>query len=172
MTLDEYMRLVSDSTRSDWNVIVCWGAGSGPSYLTDMSVWYTGSGDFHNLEMRTHSSVATFKQDISVSFAWGMQSNDDFMEDWANKFPDSHASSYYIDFFYHGSLIARELGVSVDGGRVTLPLPDRDIDSRTYETRRLTVTSQMNSILKLINSMTSSYDYDEYLKRAGIVVVT
>ncbi len=50
--------------------------------------------------------------------------NKNFKEPWANKHPDSKATSYWYNLSYDGSLIERYILVSVDGGRATLPLPN------------------------------------------------
>lgn len=50
--------------------------------------------------------------------------NENFQEPWANKHPDKHATSYWYNLSYDGSLIERYILVSVDGSRARLPLPN------------------------------------------------
>ena len=99
MTLREYENLIVDTSENDWTKISCWGGGSGPSFLNKFDVWTSGSGEFENLEIDSHSEYYSLKNDLLVSVACGIKHNDNFREDWANKFPDSHASSSFVDFF-------------------------------------------------------------------------
>jgi hypothetical protein len=52
----------------------------------------------------------------------GLQ-NENFIEPWANNFPDKRAQGHYYDLAYDGELLERFILVSVDGGRARLPLP-------------------------------------------------
>lgn len=52
-------------------------------------------------------------------------------EDQTNVFPDKTATSNFVDFFYSGVLFYRDIYVSVDGGRCSLPLPKMVIDEGT-----------------------------------------
>ena len=167
MTFDEYMSLIRNSRRKDWNVIPCWGAGSGPSYRDKFEISaHMGKPPSWELEVHSHGMVAVLKCDISVSIAWGLTSNESFTEDWANSFPDPHASSSYVDFFHCGALIHRELYVTVDGGRVSLPLPDR-------EEERLVAPRAYVELCRLLVSFESAYDedFDRYVSNAGINVI-
>jgi len=171
MNLAEYSQRIVESSIEDWNLITCWGFSSGPSYLDRSSVWTDGKDRFLNLEIKSHSMVASFKHDLSISMAWGLQSNPDFKEEWANKFPDPQASSSFIDFFYQGVLIFRELYVSVDGARCRLPLPDREFDDQTNQVIRLTVPRDKHEFFQLFDSMESLSDFDNYFVRAGFEIV-
>jgi len=51
--------------------------------------------------------------------------NDNFIEPWANSCPDSNATSYWCNLLYNGDLIEKYILVSIDGGKVMLPLPNR-----------------------------------------------
>ena len=99
MTLDEY-KVTLATTEDDRTRISCWGAGAGLSFRDALSVWTKGSGEIHNLEVDSHSEVLSLKSDLLISVACGITHNDDFTEDWANSFPDKHASSAFVDFFY------------------------------------------------------------------------
>ena len=50
-----------------------------------------------------------------------MTINDNFLEPWANGFPDPRARGNIADVFYNSALVLREHYVVVDGGRAYLP---------------------------------------------------
>lgn len=169
MTLDEYKAKILATTDDDWTRISCWGAGAGPSFRDALSVWTKGGGEFHNLEIDSHSEVLSLKSDLLISVACGITHNDDFIEKWANSFPDKHASSSFVDFFYANQLIFRDIYVSVDGGRCRLPLPDIKLDDSESGVQSLTVPDEKYQFFRVLNG--TSHDYDGYLRRAGIEVV-
>lgn len=156
MRYDEILDLVANSTPEEWNKIVCWGGGGGPSFLNGLP------GEDGN--WTAHEERASYKPDVSVGLAWGITSNDDFKEEWANQFPDPHASSEFVDVLYNGMLVYRDIRVIVDGGRVGLPLPDRNGDD-------LTITRWQASFFGLFQELTGGWDFAEYVGRAAFRIV-
>jgi len=67
------------------------------------------------------------KEDFRLRFRSSYSDEDvqaeNFVEDWANCFPDSKARGYWFNLSYDGALIDRFILVSVDGGRALLPTP-------------------------------------------------
>lgn len=165
MNLSEFEDLIVRSEPEDWTNISCWGAGSGPSFMEKFDVWTTGRGEFNNIEIDSHANIMSFKKDLLVSVAYGISHNNDFREEWANKFPDRHASSAYVDFFYARNLVYRDIYVAVDGGRCLLPLPKQNFDE-DYAVTALTVSRRRAKFFRLLNGLHG--DYDGYLDRAGI----
>jgi hypothetical protein len=53
---------------------------------------------------------------------------ENFKESWSEQFPDSHATSYYLEIRYHTTVLQIFTFVSCDGGRYFLPLPQRNKD--------------------------------------------
>ena len=151
MNLREYASAIKETTERDWNIITCWGFSAGPSYLERSSVWTTGKGEISNIEVESQGMVTALKTNLSISIAWGITSNPDFKEEWANQFPDPSASSHMVDFFYNGSLVFRDIYVSVDGGRCSLPLPDRVFDEETKKVVRHTVPNDKYVFFKMLN---------------------
>jgi hypothetical protein len=100
VTLKEMIRLVLDSDVSDWNVL---------------EVFSDRDND--------HSSRAVFKMELSVSLCWGRTRCPDFEEEWTKKFIGREAASEYAELFFNGSVVFRELYVSVDAGKGILPMP-------------------------------------------------
>ncbi len=171
MNLKEYQDQILDAEKEDWNRIACWGSGSGPSYFNKFVVWNTGGGEFSNIKVDSHDELISLKSDLSISVAWGISHNDDFKEKWANGFPDPHASSGYVDFFYYGQLVYRDIYVTVDGGRCQLPLPQMVFNRDTNDIEKLTVAKDKYHFFRLLNSLITTYDYDSYFERAGLEIV-
>src|SRR5262245_27336140 len=116
MTLQEIIDRIVMSQPSDWHVM-----GGHPSYHDRFDQVESGGQTW--LELESHRTVAAFKPDASITMAWGLTVNENFQEPWANRFPDSQASSHFVDVFLNGALVYREMYVSVDGARCDLPLP-------------------------------------------------
>jgi len=171
MNLNEYSNRIIESTKNDWNVITCWGFGAGPSYLEQSTVWSSSNNEFENIEIESHGMVASLKSDLSISMAWGMTLNSSFTEEWANQFPDPHASSGIVDFFYNGVLIFRDTYVTVDGGRCKLPISHREFDDETHEVIRHIIPRARYNFYRMLNGFVSTYDYDNYFSRTGFEVV-
>lgn len=169
MNLQEFQRIILDTAPDDWTSISCWGGGAGPSYLNRFEVWKTGRDDFSSMDVDSHSEVLSLKSNLLISVASGMTHNDDFIEMWANKFADHKASSGFVDFFYSGVLVYRDIYVSVDGGKCRLPLPTQHLNE-TYQVERLTVPKDKAHFFRLLNGEDSS-SYEYYLERSGIEVV-
>jgi hypothetical protein len=112
------------------------------------------------LREESHASVAVFKPDLSISLAWGLPSNSDFKEPWANGFADPKASSAFLDLFWMGTLVHRTTYVHVDGGRGNLPLPSPSGDE-------LTVERDYSALIRLVDSLDHVSQYDLFFKRAG-----
>lgn len=169
MTLDEYKKLIVASSLEDWTNITCWGAGSGPSYRDAVSVWTKGGGEFHNIEVNSHGEIFSLKSDLLVSVACGLTHNDDFIEKWANSFPNKRASSSFVDFFYANQLVYRDIYVAVDGGRCKIPLPEMRFDESTHKVEALVVPREKYNFFRLLNG--TDYNYENYFKRTGIMIV-
>jgi len=160
MKLEELVEMVVRSCCRDWHTITTWGAGSGPSYRFQFESSSGVAGQ--HLAVDSHSMVAVFKEEVALTLAWGLVSNEGFDEDWVHSFADKHATSSFLDVFWGGSLVYRELYVTVDGGRVHLPLPDKHDGV-------LTAPESYCALVKLIQDLEGAgYDFDEYLERAKI----
>lgn len=169
MNLEEFQNTIINTDPKDWNNISCWGAGSGPSFRDSFSVWTKGSGEFHNIEIDSHAEIYSLKSNLLISVASGISHNDDFIEEWANSFPDKHASSSFVDFFYSNQLVYRDIYVSVDGGRCAIPLPDIKFDQEKGKLPKLTVPRDKYRFFRLLNG--AGYDYADYFSRTGIEIV-
>jgi hypothetical protein len=173
MKLTELMETIVNSDRDHWHKITCWGANTGPSYHERLTFFQTWEGQKGVLEAEDHSNVAIYIPDVSVTIAFGLKALDDFREDWANQFPDPHASSSYVDVFYNNALVFRDVYVSVDGGRSKLPLPRRIFDKTDKKkVVALEVQEDHYHFIRLVDSFEGgTHDFDDYFKRAGFKVV-
>lgn len=159
MNLADLLTTVVQSSSDDWNVIDCWGADSGPSYRNHFEFYETYGESTHIVKVDSHTTVAAFRPDLTVSLAWGLSWKDDFKEPWANGFPDPKATGIFLDLFYMNSLVQRMPLIAVDGGRCYLPIP---------RLPDLTVARQNSALARLVNSLTGNDSYDTYIQRAGI----
>ena len=171
MTFAEYFFCILSSSREDWNVMLAWGQGAGPSYREQLiESWSRDSGKW--LEVRSHSMVATLRTDIDISLAFGLECNEDFQESWINVFPDPKASSHFVDFFYRGTLVHRDVYVTVDGGRGHLPLPEVKYNSESRKIVSYTITEDADKFYRLFNQLESArFEYLQYRENARFVVV-
>ena len=170
MNLHEYKQIILDSAPEHWNMITCWGYSSGPSFLEKHSVSYSSS-DEQSLEVVSHGMRATLKTDLAIWIAWGITSNPDFKEPWANEFSDPSASSGFVDFFYNNVLVYRDIYVYVDGNRCRLPLPERELDLETGKVERYTVSRERYEFFQMFDGFEQVSDFQTYFQSAKLVTV-
>lgn len=133
MNLNTIRQTIIDSSREDWNKITCWGYGSGPIYHYGLSSEHS---DDHGIqtEVRSHAVLAVLIEDVDISIAWGYDPDESLwnlhrggqrfdFSDFLPTFPDEDVSRMYVDIFYRGQLVDRELFVVADGGRYYVPIP-------------------------------------------------
>jgi hypothetical protein len=168
MTLKEVLDTIISSTETDWWTEACWGATSGPSYRDQLD-WAT-SGESNIVKVNSHSNVGTYKANVAITIAWGLEYLDNFQEDWANKFPDPSASGRFLDVFYNGALVFRGRYVSVDCGRAILPIPDQEWDDKQKKVVKLTVPERKRRLIQLLDSLRNHSEFDSYFRRAGFTV--
>lgn len=171
MDLEQYEKQIAGTTKDDWTIIACWGFGSGPSYLERATFGVSGKGQVTTAEIDSHAVRASLKKDLAIWIAWGFPSNPDFKESWANQFDDPQANSGFVDFFYSGVLVFRDLFVSVDGGRCRLPLPDREFEPKTHKIKRYTVPREKHAFFRMLDDFEQISHFDEYFDRAGFQIV-
>jgi hypothetical protein len=172
VTLEALMDKVVTSHRDDWHVIVCWGANTGPTYREQFTFYETWNSDYHGvLENQSHSHVCTYKADVSITLSFGLGRSETFTEEWANGFPDSHASSSWVDVFYNNALVFRDFYVEVDGGRAKLPIPRRKWDEDKKNIIALEVPKPRRDFIRLVDSFESGNEFEHCFKDAGFKVV-
>jgi len=169
MKLVDLMTKILESHPEQWNTISCWGYGSGPSYKDHFTFYNVYEGESNILNVESHSNICVFKDDIDIIMAYGLTANEDFKADWANKFPNPHASSKIIDVFYRNSLVFRETYLVVDGGRCEIPIPSYGKDSE------LVVSKDYYNFIKLLekisNGSVSDNNFNSYFNQTGINII-
>lgn len=85
--------------------------------------------DWKVLHLDNGSTQAFLRTDIDlriISSDWDEHvQNNNYVEAWAQKWPNKRTVGYFYDLHYRSTLIARYVLVSVDGGRALLPAPER-----------------------------------------------
>lgn len=169
MTLDEILKIITNSDPNDWSEIGCWGYGSGPSYKDHFTFYEVYNGEPNVLKADSHSTVNVYKKDLSITMANGLVSNDDFREDWANQFPDPKAYTQIVDVFFNNALVFRETYLIVDGGRCKLPIPSYGLE------QQLVVAKGYYDFIKFLELLssrsTSTKNFDYYFGQTGIQII-
>ena len=164
MTFDEARERILDGTTALWNVVHCGHGHSGPSFRDRLTFDETDDEAPHVLHADSHHSVAVYKPDLFLSLAWGLTQEPDWQEPWVKTFSDPHAKSAFVDVFYCGALVWRDVYVVVDDGRGYLPIPsDRD-DIQT-------VTFDEDRLMRLLNALDGPSRYDDLMSIAGFRVM-
>lgn len=170
MKLEELIKTILNSEKDQWNMISCWGYGSGPSYKNKFEFFNVYNGQENVLWVDSHSNICIFKEDIDITMAFGITLNEDFIAEWANQFDDPRAYSKIIDIFYRGVLVFRETYLVVDGGRCELPIPSY------RENRELIVTKDYYNFIKLLEKIINGSNNDDhfnyYFNQTGIKIVS
>ncbi|CAM3462758.1 hypothetical protein G4177_06260 [Corallococcus sp. ZKHCc1 1396] len=155
MDFDDYMKAIENSSPVDWRQI------STPLYMGILSpsTQHVGGRDkVVELNVMAPHTQLVFKRNLSITMAKGV-GDEKFDWDFTKKFADQNATSFYLDFFFNSALVHREILVSVDGGRCSLPLPKRD----------LTVSSRWYAVARLVHQVTGgTWDFDTLAQRAGL----
>jgi hypothetical protein len=107
-----------------------------------------------------------YKNNITISIESDRNDLDDreFYEDWVEKFPDP--KGYRARFFlkYNGNIVESFYTVAVDGYRMLIPYPK--------SIKNMIITNKQYKIGRIINIPYSGYGFEDYLKRAGIDIVS
>jgi len=168
MKLKDLLSLILNSTREEWSEIGCWGYGSGPSYKEKFTFYEIFDGEPNILKTSSHSNILVYKDDIAITMAYGLESTEDFVAPWANKFSDPKASTDFIDIFYNNALVYRETYLVVDGGRCRLPIPSYNSN------HELIISKDYYNFIKLLQRIASGSNSDDafnnYFEETGIKI--
>ncbi|MDQ0649513.1 hypothetical protein QFZ53_003709 [Microbacterium natoriense] len=155
MQLHEIWAKISESWDEWWNYIP-----EGPLYNYNLGTSNGGASVFG-----WHDARAILNEDVDIAIEWGMsedpfENRRDYKPEWA-PFPDPTAHLCYADIFYRGALVDRVLMASVDGGRAYLPAPE-------HKDGKLIVMDRPYQLVRLINDITGTRDFESYFERSGI----
>ncbi|WP_411964344.1 hypothetical protein [Haloferax sp. YSMS24] len=102
----------------------------------------------------------TYEPDVNLRIERDdYEDHSDFHEDWA-EFGCHIGRKFTVTIFYNSSPVEKEYIVSVDEYRSDIPMPD--IQTRT-------ITPYQYQLGKILNIATG-YNYNDYLRRAGVTV--
>jgi len=169
MTLKHIIETITKSSISDWNNISCWGFGAGPSYKNNFTFYEALNGSSNVLTSDSHSELSVFKNDITISMAYGLTANEDFVTPWPGLFPSDEASSHFIDIFYNNGLVFRDTFLTIDGGRCKLPIPSYG------ENGDLVVKREYYEFIKFLELLSSGTDsienFEYYFNRTKVTII-
>lgn len=174
MTLDDLLTTITGSEPEQWHRVDS-GWVTYMDRFSQVSSWHEGEERVW-LEHTSHHSRAVYKPDIAIGMAWGLRRDPDdqgFHEDWLERFADPNAWAAWLDVLYHGQPVDRRLYVVVDGGRCSLPLPEQMFADNGLDwprEKRLWVPEVDVKLFRLVNELSSGWDFDRYLNQAGFDV--
>ncbi|MBI3740926.1 MAG: hypothetical protein HY257_04115 [Chloroflexi bacterium] len=113
-------------------------------------------------------TIVSYKKDTNLRFEIryegdGIQA-EDFVEPWANRFPDPHATGYWCNLYFGSTLVRKFVLVSVDGGRALLPLPRKLKKSRNFPDQVLPLDYKIAEIHDSLGTLR------QYMKLAGLTL--
>jgi len=99
--------------------------------------------------------------------------NEDYCEPWAQRFPDPHARSFVVEYWYGSTLLKSSLFVSTDGGRFSVPLPElHEVDPEREDWSSIEFIIDFSSIEWKTAMLFDQYDdLSQRLLRIGIKIV-
>ncbi|EJG0897479.1 TPA: hypothetical protein NGR01_003625 [Vibrio parahaemolyticus] len=110
-----------------------------------------------------NTGIYVFKHDVRLNIKPEGE-YEEFNEPWVTAFPNPNASRAIHSIYFDNIKIKEYFLVSVDGGRAYLPLP--------HSATNLSVTHEQYSFAHLVHYAGSNclYSFEDYFKRAGLVV--
>jgi len=119
--------------------------------------------DWHRAEIteRWKKEMRYFNRNVNLRFEMDEDGivMENFREEWANRHPDSKATSYEYCLYFNSTLIHAFILVSVDGGWAKLPMP---------KSLNKLVVSPLDYKVAQIHYRLNSLD--EYMNRSGLRV--
>ena len=169
MTFDDIGRILEESGPGDWHMVPA--TAEWDSFIWTLTITTYSVDQRKEVELVGHHSRAVYRPDVGLGLAWGLKSQDSFSEPWTDVFPDKKASGQYVDVLWNGMLVDRFEHVVVDGGRSSLPLPDREIVNGTLVGYCLkNRPHRVARLLAGIKGKTAVKTFDEYVQRSGLVL--
>jgi hypothetical protein len=175
MRLDELLPVLSETDASHWEVLEGY-----PIFHHSFEISSRGGGDPAITGVETHTNRAILRSDVDIALEWGARRMPDEEEYYAwndpQLFPDAGVRSFWVDLFYRGSVVYREMLAYVDGGRAVLPVADsRPADpatsSATPQRKFEGQTSRQEyELARLIDTLGGGGEYESYFARSGFKV--
>lgn len=156
MNLRQVLRRISESAPSDWQLIFR------PTFRHRFNEILTAGGEVAALDQDEHAVMFTLRADIEISMAYGMVEQGAVPLDSDNPFAKENARTVFLDIFYQGRMVHREVILKVDRNRCLLPLPT------SWEQPVMVPLGQAN-LVRLIHSLAGPpTDFESYFEQAGM----
>lgn len=141
MQLSEIYAIFRQTSASDWLYVPC-HSGNGPAYVDDWTIWNEGN-ETWGLGLKQHPHRATYRANVALTIAFGMEDDRSEGYDWANEhFPSvvttkgSVVALERIDIFWNGALIDRKLYYALPDARRWLPVFEIHYESEKSAPKR------------------------------------
>ena len=156
MNLREILRRISESAPSDWQLIFR------PTFRHRFNEILTAEGEVAALDQDEHAVMFTLRSDIEISMAYGMVDQGAVPLSSDNPFAGENARTVFLDIFYQGRTVHREVILKVDRNRCLLPLP-------TSWEKPVMVPLRQANLVRLIHSLAGPpTDFESYFEQAGM----
>lgn len=167
MNLLELRDRIIDTDMDDWHRVTV-----GP--------YFTDAPDIDEDTVEQHSELLVYRHDLDITIQSGIRARGyghvkRSEQLWGEAhFPDPEAHVIFVDVFWRGVLVDREIVAVVDGGRATIPVGTRTALNFNAEGPQpgkyefeYSATTWQASLARLVDS---DRDWFDYTKRAGIVI--
>ena len=156
MNLRQVLQRISESAPSDWQLIFR------PTFRHRFNEILTAEGEVAALDQDEHAVMVTLRSDIEISMAYGMVEQGAVPLASDNPFASENARSVFLDIFYQGRTVHREIILKVDRNRCLLPSPT------SWEKPVMVPLGQAN-LVRLIHSLAGPpTDFESYFEQAGM----
>jgi hypothetical protein len=165
MTLNEVKTILTTTESTDWAKSFE-GAIARSFYSDEVSV--SSGGDSSRPDIQTHTDIAAYRNDSSLTIAWGLKHLDHFQMPYLYCIPGSKASGHFADTFYDKALILRIPYIDVrfiNNGRVYLPM------TTSTENTKPQISRGYERFVRLLNDLVGLRHYDSALGRACFVLL-
>ena len=181
MHLDELRSVIASSIPADWHKISCYGADTATSYLYDLDK--SSGADGWELHLDQHNQVFVYRPNVNLTMATGLPL--DQGREWEDPELRADMRGKWLDVFWCGALVDRQLLFLVDGGRGVLPAFERElVDTgqldmedvgKTATTSEIRVARLVhclgNNISRFEDDRAGRGGFDFYFSRSGIIEV-
>lgn len=154
MRFDDVMHILANSTPEEWHYVPC-HSGEGSAYVDQWQLVNEGSDNWF-AEHKNHPHRATYKGDVNLTIAYGMELRSNASYTWLEEgFPSvirdqvQVADYEAIDIFWAGSLIERRHYFALSSESVKIPAFQHDFS----EDRVGTVTEAEVSFLETVDAL-------------------
>jgi ketosteroid isomerase-like protein len=124
---------------------------------------------------RSYIARAAYVPDLSISLAWGLPDKDKFDAPWVERLGVS-ASSHWLDLFYNGVLVERQLRIFLGrqiwvGPEVGLPLPCSAPTDDEATPPKLRITKWQRQLFAVVDALEHCSELESALWRLDCFII-